>query len=291
MKWDNYLYDNHLVRYKLVKSNPGNILFNWLFLPGGPGADSCYFLSLISHINVPGNYWLIDLPGNGSNVSTQIPENFNFDSWDECLMSAIQSFENPVLVGHSFGGMFPLLFPELEYILKGFIILNSAPSLWLEEAEKCASERNIPILTEPMAAFENNPNPETFKQALLACAPYYFPPHSLEDGIKLLQQIPFNYYAAVWWLKKASSINFSARWVPENVPTFIIGASDDCIVPMTLFEKDKRFSKSNIHIEKIQNAGHFPWIEQIEIVRDKFQLLYTKIANNFANQLSKIESN
>ncbi|OGT24802.1 MAG: hypothetical protein A3I12_06935 [Gammaproteobacteria bacterium RIFCSPLOWO2_02_FULL_38_11] len=280
MKSNNYMYDSNLVRYKLAKSNPGNIIFNWLFIPGGPGADSSYFLSLINHLDIPGNFWLIDLPGNGNNISDNIPADFNFDSWDEYLISTIQKFENPIIVGHSFGGMFPLLFPILENLLKGFIILNSAPSLWLEEAAKCASEKNIPLLTEPMAAFEQSPNQETFKKALLASAPYYFPANNLENGIKLLNQLPFNYHAAVWWLKRASSMNFSARWIPENIPILIIGSSEDCITPITLFERDKRFSRKNIDIEKIQEAGHFPWLEQMEIVKGKFKSFIDKIHAN-----------
>ena len=277
MKLDNYMYDDNFVRYKLVRSNPGAILFNWLFFPGGPGADSNYFVNLIDHLDVPGNFWLIDLPANGSNISENIPADFNFDSWDECFISTIHKFENPIIVGHSFGGMLPLLFPDLENLLKGFIILNSAPSLWLVEAVKCASEKNLPLLTEPMANFERNPNQETFKRALLACAPYYFPAHNLENGINLLNHIPFNYHAAVWWLKRATSMNFSAKWVPKNVSTLIIGSSDDCIVPMTLFEQDKRFFRKNISIEKIEEAGHFPWLEQMETVKAKFKAFVDKI--------------
>lgn len=283
MNLDNYIYDSNSVRYYLAKSNPGNSMFNWLFLPGGPGADSSYFLSLISNLDVPGNFWLIDFPGNGSNISDSIPAEYSFDSWDDYLLPAIQRFENPILVGHSFGGMFPLLFPILEDLLKGFIIFNSAPSLWLEEAAKCAKEKNIPPLTEPMIAFEQNPNQETFKNALLACAPYYFPANNLQDGIKLLDQIPVNYHAAVWWLKRVSSMNFSAKWIPENVLTLIIGATEDCIAPITLFEKDKRFFRDNISIEKIQDAGHFPWLEQIEVVKGKFKSFIDKVV---VNQLS-----
>lgn len=254
----------------MVKTNPGNQAFNWLFIPGGPGADSKYFLDLITHLDVSGNFWLMDLPANGDNISKTIQADYNFDIWDECFLTAIQKFENPIIVGHSFGGMFPLLFPQLEKLLKGFIILNAAPSLWMEEAAKCAIEKNITVLIEPMTEFEQNPNQETFTKALLACAPYYFAKSNIENGIKLLNKIPINYYAAVWWLKKANAINFTAKWVPENVPTLIIGASDDCITPITLFEKDLRFSRKNIHIEKVQNAGHFPWLEQLPTIKEKF---------------------
>lgn len=278
MKTDNYFYDHNFVRYQLVKTNPGEIIYNWLFVPGGPGADSSYFLTLIEHLDVSGNFWLIDLPANGSNISNRVAADYNFETWDNCLLSCIQKFQNPIYVGHSFGAMFALLFPQLEQQLKGFIILNSAPSLWLEEAAKYAKENNISLLSEPMIEFENNPNPETFKTALLACAPYYFPQSSLAIGIKLLEQLPFNYLAAVWWLRKVHEINFTAKWIPQQIPTLILGASHDFITPMTLFEKDKRFQRKNITYNKIQNAGHFPWLEQPSRVKLAFKTLAEQIS-------------
>lgn len=272
METNKYLYDDNFVRYQLVKTNPGNIIHNWLFIPGGPGADSSYFLTLIENLDVPGNFWLIDFPANGTNVSDHIQMDYNFETWDDCLLTAIQKFQNPIYVGHSFSGMFPLLFPQLEQMLKGFIILNSAPSLWLEEASKCAKENNLPSL-DAMTEFESNPNPETFKKLLLECAPYYFPKDSLEIGKKLFEQMSFNYLAAVWWLKKAHQINFTAKWIPQDVPTLILGASHDFITPYSLFENDKRFDRKNIMMKKIQNAGHFPWIEQMNIVKSEFRSL------------------
>jgi pimeloyl-ACP methyl ester carboxylesterase len=266
-----YFYDDNFVRYQLVKTNPGNIINNWLFIPGGPGADSSYYLTLIEHLDLSGNYWLIDLPANGTNVSDHIQMDYNFETWGVCLLSAIQKFQNPVYVGHSFSGMFPLLFPELEQLLKGFVILNSAPSLWLEEATKCAKENNLPLCIEPITEFEKNPNPETFKTVLLTCASYYFPENSLEIGKKLLEQMSFNYLATAWWLKKVHEINFTAKWVPQSVPTLILGASHDFITPYSLFESDKRFDRKNITMRKIQNAGHFPWIEQMNIVKSEFK--------------------
>lgn len=277
METNKYFYDDNSVRYQLVKTNPGHIVNNWLFVPGGPGADSSYFLTLIKDLDVPGNFWLIDLPANGSNISDQINTDYDFETWNDCLLSSIQKFQNPIYVGHSFGGMFPLLFTQLEQLLKGFVILNSAPSLWLEEANKCAKENNIPLLAEPMAEFEKNPNPDTFKTALLACAHYYFPKNNLEMGKKLLEQIPFNYLAAVWWLKKAHEINFSAKWIPQNVPTLILGSSHDFITPYSLFENDKRFNRKNITMNKIQNAGHFPWLEQMTIVKEAFRALAKQV--------------
>ena len=265
----NYLYDAQYVRYRLVKSNSGPA-YNWLFVPGGPGVDSSCFLPLVQALNIPGNIWLIDLPANGSNISEHVQADYDFERWADCFLSAIKKFQNPIYVGHSFGGMFPLLFPQLESILKGFVILNSAPSLWLEEAAKLAQKNNLPVLTESMNQFEANPNQSTFKQALLACLPYYFPPNSMEIGRTFLEDTTVNYHAAVWWLRKANEINFTAKWVPQNVPTLIVGATHDYITPVSLFKKDERFNRENILLKIIQNAGHFPWFEQMEKIQAAF---------------------
>jgi pimeloyl-ACP methyl ester carboxylesterase len=123
-KMPNYLYDLDQVRYELYQTNEG-MNYNWLFFPGGAGLDSSYLRSLVDELNLPGNIWLIDLPGNGGNIQDSFSE--NYDRWIEIYSRIFGQFDNPILVGHSFGGMFPLLFSELETHLKGFIILNSAP--------------------------------------------------------------------------------------------------------------------------------------------------------------------
>ena len=74
-----YLYDSNNTRYELYKSSRG-APFNWMFFPGGPGADSSYFRGLIDILDLPGNVWLIDLPGNGDNVG-KISEEYNYDKW------------------------------------------------------------------------------------------------------------------------------------------------------------------------------------------------------------------
>src|SRR5689334_19027115 len=161
---DRFFFDVNHVRYQLVSSREGKP-YNWIFLPGGPGADSCYFHSLISHLTLPGNTWFIDLPGSGENIQTN-PLGYNFDLWFEIFLPALKKFENVILIGHSFGGMFPLLFPELENILKGYVILNSAPRLWLEEAVTYSQRFKLPDLSSEIQDFTSNPNDQTFKVAL-----------------------------------------------------------------------------------------------------------------------------
>lgn len=273
----NYLCDADQVRYELYQTNAGKNC-NWLFFPGGPGADSSYLRSLVDELKLPGNVWLIDLPGNGSNASDSYSD--NFDSWFELFPRIVKQFDNPIVVGHSFGGMLPLLYPDLETILAGCIILNSAPVLWQEEAVSYSKHFDLPDLTNDMHAFIQTPNQETFDAALNACMPYYFPKETLERGRKLLSQMPFSYRAAVWGQIKALEGKLLAQWIPQQVPTLIIGSKYDCICPFSLFTKDERFHRKNIRLLFIEDAGHCPWVENPTAVRKAFeellQLICTK---------------
>jgi pimeloyl-ACP methyl ester carboxylesterase len=264
----NYFYDANQVRYELYQTN-GQKPYNWLFLPGGPGVDSRYYRELVDILDLPGNVWLIDLPGNGDNVSDCTTT--DFDKWFEIFPSVVKKFDNPILVGHSFGGMFPLCFPELEKELKAFVILNSAPSLWLEAAAVYAKQFNLPDLSKELQELMQNPSQETLKSVLNAGISYYFPVSTRDKGRQLFSQLPMQYLPAAWWQKKAMEMHFSAKWVPQHVPTLIIGGKYDGMCPFSLFEKDRRFQRENIQLRCIENAGHFPWIENPQEVQGAFE--------------------
>ena len=272
MKKTNYFYDDNHVRYNLVSTN-GKEKFNWLFFPGGPGADSCYFLDLVQILQLPGNAWLIDLPGNGNHAVQQD----NFDTWLDIFLPTIKRFDNPIIVGHSFGGQLPLLFPELEDILAGLVLCNTAPCLWLEAAVDMAKELQLPDLSLEMQIFTENPTQETFNQALLACVPYYFPKETLAIGKKMLSGLPINFHPAVWWQRKVIENNFDAKWIPKHVPTLILGAEFDAITPFSLFIKDTRFDRDNMFKHLIHDAGHFPWLEKPEEIKKLFRDFLTCI--------------
>ncbi len=262
----NYHYDTNHVRYELVSSHEGK-QYNWLFFPGGPGLDSRYLHSLVDLLELPGNVWLVDFPGNGDNL---VEEDYDYNKWLGLFIPAILKFENPIAVGHSFGGMLPLLYPELETHLSGLVILNSTPSLWLEEAVNYSRQFDLPDLSADMADFVTNPSQLTFQKALDACTPYYFHPSFMEGGKAVFKDIPFPYKAAVWGQKIMAELNYSAKWAPQNVPTLIMGGTYDCITPFTLFQKNLAFHRPNIEMVLIEKGGHFPWIEDPESVKEAF---------------------
>ncbi len=273
-----FFYDEDRVRYELVQTNGGKS-YNWLFLPGGPGSDSSYLQSLIDLLELPGNVWLVDLPGSGTNVQ----EETDYNRWFEIFPRVIARFSQPILVGHSFGGMFPLLFPELEQRLKGFVILHAAPSLWTEEAVSYAKQFNYPSFDDAIAALSADPNQQTFEAAIDVCMPYYFPPKSLEAGRKLFKDAVFQYRPALWWLQKATEMQFTAAWVPEHVPTLIVGGKYDCMCPYTLFQNDARFNRDNVTHLLIKNGGHCSWIDNPKAV----QRVFAKFIKGLSKKTSK----
>jgi pimeloyl-ACP methyl ester carboxylesterase len=277
-------WDQHSVRFQLLRSNTYNrgVAYNWLFVPGGPGADCLYLRDLAELLQLPGNVWLLDFPGNGSN--SEGFENYAYDGWYELFIPTISQFQNPIYVGHSFGGMLPLLYPQLENILKGLVLVSATPSLWFEASARMAEQRQLPLITGAMEVFVNDPTPETFKTALLACLPYYFPKQSLARGKAALENIPFNYHAACWGQQSLVARQYNAKWIPQTVPTLILGGSEDCITPFLLFENDPRFIRDNILMHKIMHAGHMPWIESPSEVKKLFQEFMRRFPENVIHQ-------
>jgi pimeloyl-ACP methyl ester carboxylesterase len=269
-----YFYDSDKVRYELYQTNEGKN-YNWLFFPGGPGADSIYLRSLVNELQLPGNVWLVDLPGNGSNTNNGYSD--NFDAWFEIFPRIVKQFDNPVVVGHSFGAMLPLLYPELEETLKGCVIFNSTPVMWLEEAVAYAKQFDLPDLTKEMQALNQNPCQETFDAALDACMPYYFPKETLEKGRQLLSKVPFNFRPSVWGQMKAVEGKIFPKWIPKKVPVLIVGSKYDCMTPYTLFKKDQRFHRENIKMVFVENGGHCPWVENPMVIRAAFEELLSQI--------------
>ena len=97
-------------RLKLFSSSEeGNL--NWLFLPGGPGLGAESLLPLLKILQLTGKPWLLDLPGDGSNTTSNNQESFK--SWPVALIEAAKSFTHVVLVAHSTGGMYALFAEKL----------------------------------------------------------------------------------------------------------------------------------------------------------------------------------
>lgn len=267
---------NQILCRKLASNTQDSL--NWIWMPGGPGVESDYFVPLIEEVELPGTLWLVDFPGNGRHLTGTAADQ-DFDAWFDLFLPFLRQFEHPVFVGHSFSGMFPLLFPELESILSGLVILNAAPTLWFDAAADYARQKGLPEIAPVVDQFLEAPSEKTFHAFLDAALPYFFPQEHLDKGRAFLAHTYWRYEAAVWWQKKALEISFSAQWIPEHVPTLIICGSEDGITPSILFQNDGRFQRDTIDLSLVKNAGHFCWIDQPQAVARKLQTFAKTLAS------------
>lgn len=269
----NYLYDEHGVRYHQVQKDPES-QFNWLFVPGGPGADSAYLLPLIAALEIKGNIWLIDFPGNGGN-KVKGQKNYNYDKWLDIFIPTIAKFENPIYVGHSFGAMLPLLFPELEKILKGFVAINSSPSISYAESIMNFRKGLFWDVRQSASQYIQKPSFKNMANVIFS----FFPVPSFKMLARLPALIvPFSFGVARWWIKKAKALNYTIEWVPEKLPTAIIGTERDFITPFSLYEKDLRFKKDNIILCKLPGSSHLSWWGHSVEINECVKNLVTKIS-------------
>jgi pimeloyl-ACP methyl ester carboxylesterase len=75
--------------------------------------------------------------------------------------------------------------------------------------------------------------------------------------------------AAVEWSDSHFDHTYEFKWWPKALPTLILSGSHDRIVDQRFWD-DHRFSGENVMRLAMENAGHFPWIEQPIAVRNAF---------------------
>ena len=203
---------------------------------------------------------------------------YAFSIWESCLKNVLNSFDNAILVGHSFSGLYPLLFPEIEKDLIGLVILHSASRPWIDNCINAGNATELPSLDEELTAFLAQPTDATFDHFFKKAVHYYFTPQALQKGTELLSRNPWNYYALHWWLSQAASIDFHKILIP-TVPTLIIGGSLDKAVPFAGYLSDVRFHKSNILMKEIEGGSHVAWLEKpqdVKILFDQYLTLLEK---------------
>lgn len=267
MSYNTCQYDANHTRIRLVKSVPGTILNDWLFLPGGPGVDSSSLIGLVNQMNLPGNYWLVDLIFNGTNENYPISADDVYQLWPHYLEELVNQFESPILIGHSFGGYLPLFCPALEKYLKGFVIFNSVPTLKSDLFAKIAAEQNLPSLSAVQDAFIQEPNLETMKALYLMEANYFFTENYRSQGVEqIVNKLEFCIPTEHWWYREGARFYAEIKWVPQRTPTLIISGSEDFITPAAVYEQAPHFQRENIQMVTIPAAGHFPWLEQPDLV-------------------------
>lgn len=258
------------VRMRQRTKSPGDI--NWLFLPGGPGIGSESLTGLIEAAQLKGTTWMVDLPGDGSNIA----EADAYALWPQVLVEAAQALPNCVYTGHSTGGAYLLWTPELEACLVGMALVSTAPDAsWYGRYLQMTRENLIAAMAAAEAAFAECANDRTLGDLAVESAPWNFEPEFVAAGKRMLREMPYN-LAAVEWSDKNFDHTYAKRWWPRDIPTLIVSGERDRIVAQDLWVGSE-FEQSNVRRFVVTGAGHFPWVENPVGVGSAFKDLSERV--------------
>jgi pimeloyl-ACP methyl ester carboxylesterase len=260
---DQLKWTQHKARLQLIKVN-GPYPLDWLFLAGGPGLGSESLAPLTTILSLPGKIWHLDLPGDGSNHTEN--DTASFAHWQQALIEAVSSFAQPILVGHSTGGMYALATAELEKHLVGLVLMDSAPNAsWQQYFSEYVAANPLPQLHALHEQYTQNPTNELLREMTILSAPYLFTERGIENDLSFLKDLPYNFKSCDWSARHFDT-SYHHQWVPNVLPTLIFHGQHDHITPVQLFQQDEKFQRSNIQIKIIPHAAHFPWIENPKAV-------------------------
>lgn len=233
---NSYLWTKSKARLQLIRTE-GNQYYNWLFLPGGPGLGSESLNDLTKILHLPGTIWHVDLPGDGSNITTN--DTVHFANWLEALTEVTSILNNVILVAHSTGGMFALATPALKKTLLGLVLMDSAPNAsWQKNFTNYTKNHHLDKAKKFQKSYQRNPSNAALKKFTMACAPYLAIPKSLKKITTLLKSLPYNFKSYEWAAQHFDK-TYKAKWIPKNIPCLILAGDQDHITPLKLFSKRK----------------------------------------------------
>ncbi|KTD80491.1 alpha/beta fold hydrolase [Legionella waltersii] len=260
-------------RYQLNSRTEG-FKKNWLFLPGGPGLGSDYLIEFCDQLQLPGNKIIADFPKDGRNCEGKL----NFSFWAKGLIQLLQTLHKPILVTHSFSGMFALSLPEIEPCLSGLVLMNTtSTNSFFQHVNAMKDKHNLPDLVPPATEYHLKPSNETYKLFWETYKYYCFTPEEMNLGEKMMDSFAFNNESYHYAIENFYP-NYHCKWHPSTLPTLIITSEKDYICPPHIFEQDKHFQGKNVMHKIIRNAGHCPWIKYPDKVQECF--------NEFSSQFS-----
>lgn len=231
-----------------------------LLVHGGPGMDSSYFTGAFDELGANVSVYSYD-QGHSRDVK-------NMKDLVSELLSAIETIKekNVFIVGHSFGGA--LATEALKFYqpskVKGLVLISAALSAdWTQYfSDDNISHPKIKEIDESLVVLEKKLGSDAFyKQETLAYLDFYFPRHSREVGVTLLNQIKYSgtirAHIANDYMKDFSLVEWLSQ---SSLPMCNIYGSEDLIITRRYASRFNEFVFQK-HAYEIQKGGHFPFVE------------------------------
>ena len=254
---------NYGYRINQIKEGSG---YNWLFLPGGPGLGSEYLIEFCKKLNLPGNILLLDFPKDGTNTNGELGIKF----WQDGLISLLKTYNNPILITHSFGGMFSLNMPEIEKHLAGLVLMNTTTeNSFFQHVSEMQQKHGLPDLVPDATVYHLTPSDHTYRQFWHTYKYYCFTAEEMQKGEQMMQHLAFNnaaYYEAIQHFYP----DYICKWSPASIPAMTIASENDFICPPRIFIDNEQFQSKNVLNKLIAKAGHCPWLNHFEEVQNCF---------------------
>ena len=216
-------------------------------------------------LDVSGAIWLVDLPGDGSNLVEGDP----YAAWPGVLVEAATEVPDAVYVGHSTGGAYLLSCPELRGRVRGIALVDTAPNCnWYAKYVQMTKDNPQPEFNAALDRYLASQTQANLAALCVASAEWNFNSSGIEVGRALLAAMPYN-AAAVAWSDKNFDHSYRATWWPE-VPVLRMAGTDDRIVSQDDWNAPD-YHTSNVLHWAVPGAGHFPWIENPQAVAEGFR--------------------
>lgn len=249
---DRYILTNSSILHQVTRG-PGPTV---LFLPGGPGLKSEYFLDLIKYLPQSLNCWLFDYGTNISSTSNV------FKTWSEDLSESLTILKKPIVVGHSFGGWIAMLNQDALNKTMGLILMNTCPSYSAFQSALSSYQFNIPDEEKAFNDYSNNPSNETFKKLFISWLPYYFSDNKIKNMEPAFSQYQYDHKA--YDLSSPYMQTYKTIWEDLAVRTLVISGDTDRICPIEVMSEHPLFkNNSKVSPYIVKNSGHFPWLENL----------------------------
>ena len=226
-----------------------------LCLHGGPGIDHSPLKPLLAPLADTAQLVFLDQRGNGrSDLST--PDHWNLSTWiaDVAAFCEVLGIEQPILLGHSFGGFVALgvaaRHPELPAKL---IVASSVAQVRYDRVLEMFKLLGGREAREVAARYFRDHTPESLDAYMATCVPLYSPaPPDPEIGARIIRTPEVGLHFGGGELK---TMNLFPEIGRIRCPTLILGGELDPITPVADLE-DLAAAMPGSRLETFPEAGH-----------------------------------
>jgi len=251
--------------------------YNWVFIAGGPGVPVDCYSGLIKRAQLPGTVYLVDIYKSTRHLSTAKQRDAQLKKWAKEILWFCDKVGGACLVTHSFSSMLILNEKKIPKSVKEIVLISPAPNRnWQKNVDKITKKVGIKKMShanQAEAKFFKKKSTVNFKALWASWAPFYFSKKNWGKGARALKRLDYNYNAFLvgheFWGQ------YSLRWQSDHVfRTVLVFGKNDLLTPQSDFTAEHLQKIGSHKLYAIPSAGHFPWVEQPQLVASVLQKVY-----------------